>query len=158
MNIEEIKKRFKETSIYHSEPEILHVRSIIGYEKKFKWTWMATQLNTFIVVTDFKDKEIDEDLIKHHLSESFQFAKQNHKGWPRGVQSGVAVISVLISSKVSGEAKEYCQKLKSGKSWAGFSIPIVHDSKNHETYQFDKNPIWGNIYYPHFKKLVNSLK
>ena len=58
MNIEDLKKRFEKSFMYHSEQEILDVRSIIGHEKKFKWVWMATQLNAFIVVTDFKDKEI----------------------------------------------------------------------------------------------------
>lgn len=158
MNIESIKAKLNESSIYHSEENILDNKSVIGYEKKFKWSWMATQLNTFIVVTDFGDQEIDESLIENHLSESFKFSKQNYKGWPRGLQSGVAVISVLISNNISDKAKEYCQKLKSGKKWAGFSIPVVHDSKSKETFQFEKNPMWGRIYYPHFKKLINSLK
>ncbi len=155
MNIEDLKKRFEKSFMYHSEQEILDVRSIIGHEKKFKWVWMATQLNTFIVVTDFKDREINEDLIKNHFSGSFQFSKQNYKGWPRGLQSGVAVISVLISNKVSDGAKEYCQKLKSGKSWAGFQFLLVMIQKPTKLYNI-KNGV-TNIYYPHFRKLIGSL-
>ena len=64
----------------------------------------------------------------------------------------------MISNNISDKAKDYCQKLKSGKKWAGFSIPVVQDSKSKETFQFEKIPMWGRIYYPHFKKLINSLK
>lgn len=158
MTIESIKEKLNESSIYHSEEKVLGHDSVIGYEKKFKWSWIATQLNTFIVATDFGDMEISEGLIENHLSDSFKFASQNYTGWPRGLQSGIAVISVLISSNVTDEAQNYCQKLKSGSKWAGFSIPVIHNSKTNKTFQFEKNPIWGMIYFPYFKKKINSLK
>ena len=158
MNTTSIKNKLQTSSIFHSEGNILNHDSVIGYEKKFKWAWMATQLNTFIVVTDFGDEEIDVALIEKHLTESFNFSKQNYKGWPRGFQSAVGVVSVLISNNITDEAKEYCQKLKSGKKWAGFSIPVVYNSETQETFQFKKNPMWGRIYYPHFRRLIHNLK
>ena len=74
------------------------------------------------------------------------------------MQSGLGVISVLISNKINDDAKVYCRKLKSGKKWAGFSIPVVFNSETEEVFEFEKNPIWGRIYYPHFKKLIKNLK
>ncbi len=158
MNIESIKAKLKETNIYHSEEKILNNQSIIGYEKKFKWSWFATQLNTFIVATDLGNEEINKSTIENHLSESFKYSMQNYKGWPRGFQSGVGVISILISNNITEEAKDYCQKLKSGKKWAGFTVPVVHNPETNEIFQFDKNPMWGMIYYPYFKKMIKSLK
>jgi hypothetical protein len=157
MNIESIKKNLTESGIFHSETTILGEKTIIGYEKKFKWTWVATQLNTFIIATDLRDEEITVQIIEKHLSESFKFAKNNYKGWPRGLQSGLGVISILISTRMNEEAKEYCRKLKSGKKWAGFTIPVIYNSEKNEIYKFEKNPIWGRIYYPHFKKLISNL-
>ena len=119
---------------------------------------VSTQLNTFIVATDFGDEEINVAMIEKHLSESFQYTKENYTGWPRGLQSGLGVISVLISSNITDEAKEYCVKLKSGKKWSAFTIPVIYDASINEVFQFQKNPIWGRIYYPHFKKLIDSLK
>ncbi|MEO1051122.1 MAG: hypothetical protein AAFX87_10860 [Bacteroidota bacterium] len=158
MNLTSIKKNLNETSFFHSEQDILNHSTVIGYEKKFKWSWIATQLNTFIVATDFGNEEVNKSLIEQHLTESFKFAKQNYTGWPRGLQSGLAVISILISTNVTDEAKDYCRKLKSGKKWAGFSIPVVYQSKTNEVFQFEHKPMWGAIYYPHFKSLINSLK
>lgn len=158
MTIESIKTRLKDFSIYHSDKSILGNNSVVAYDKKFKWIWFASQLNTFIVATDFGNQEITESLIENHISESFKYSKENYKGWPRGFQSGVAVISILISTNITEKAKDYCEKSKSGKKWAGFSIPVVHDSSTKETFQFDENPIWGMIYYPYFKRMINSLK
>ena len=158
MNIESIKSKLEASSIYHSEGSMLEKTSVVGYEKKFRWRWMATQLNTFIVATDFGDQEIDVPIIEQHLSAAFKYANKHYKGWPRGLQSGIGVISVLISNNVTEEAKEYCRKLKSGKKWAGFTIPIVHDAQDQQTHQFQKNPMWGAIFYPHFRRLIDGLK
>ncbi len=158
MNIAIVKKKLEQLSIYHSEDKVLGSTSVIGYEKKFRWRWMATQLNTFIVVTDFGNLTIDSAMIENHLTEAFNFSKKHYTGWPRGLQSGIGVISILISSNITDEAKDYCQKLKSGKKWAGFTIPVVYDTSTNNTYEFEKYPMWGRIYYPHFRRLINGLK
>lgn len=158
MNIQSIKESLVQHSIFHSESEILDKPTVIGYEKKFRWSWMATQLNTFIIATDFENQEINTAVIENHLTASFNFAKKNYTGWPRGLQSGLGVISVLISSHITTEAKDYCLQLKSGKKWAGFSVPVSIDSKTNEIFQFEKKPMWGMIYYPHFRELVTNLQ
>ena len=158
MNLESIKANLEAAEIFHSESAVLDRISVIGYEKKFKWRWFATQLNTFIVATDFGEEKITVELIEQHLSAAFLFSGQNHRGWPRGMQAAVAVISVLISANVSDEAKEYCHKLKSGKKWAGFTIPVAHDGSTSESFHFEKSPLWGSVYFPHFRKLIDQLK
>lgn len=150
--------QLKAKSIYHSEEKILDKPSVIGYEKKFKWIWFATQLHTFIVVSDYANEEITKTLIEKHLNESFKYAQQSYKGWPKGFQSGIGVISILISNKIDEESKKYCLKLKSGKKWSAFTIPVVIDSETKKIYSFKRIPIWGGIYYPHFKKIINYLK
>lgn len=157
MNINSIKEKLSLKSIFLRDEKILGKPSVIGYEKKFKWSWFATQLNTFIVVSDFGDENITVDLIEKHLSEAFNFANNNYTGWPRGLQSGVGVISILISNNITSDAKEYCKMLKSGKKWAGFTIPVTVNFSTNEVIYFEKNPIWGKIYYPHFKNIILEI-
>ena len=158
MNIESIKQKLKKQSIFHSEGKIQGNPTVIGYEKKFKLIWMATQLNTFIIATDFGDEKINTKIIKEQLTKSFAFAKKNYTGWPRGLQSGVGVICILISTDTTETAKGYCRKLKADKQWAGFSIPVIYNSKTKEYFYFQNNPMWGAIYFPHFKRLIQGLK
>ncbi|TPN82391.1 hypothetical protein [Aquimarina algicola] len=156
MNLEIIKSNLTQNGIFFTNDEILKQPTVIGYEKKFKWSWMATQLNTFIVATDFEDDPITVNEIDFHLTHAFKYAEKNYKGWPRGIQSGLGVISILLSTQIDAQAKEYCIKLKSGKKWAGFTIPVCINTSTNEVFAFDKNPIWGRIYYPHFKKLIKT--
>ncbi|MBT6022976.1 hypothetical protein HOH11_00005, partial [Candidatus Woesearchaeota archaeon] len=41
-----IEKNLKNQNIFHSKNKILGKPTVIGYDKQFRWSWMATQLNT----------------------------------------------------------------------------------------------------------------
>ncbi|MCH2193211.1 hypothetical protein [Kordia sp.] len=157
MSLDRIKKQLHSKSIFFSEDRILDQPSVIGYDKQFRWSWMLTQLNTFYVVSDLKATTITVETIESNLKESFNYGKKNYKGWPRGFQSAIGVVNILISENVSEEAKVYCKKLKSGKKWAGFAIPVVIDASKKEIFFFDKKPMWGMIYFPYFKRMIEEL-
>ncbi|QLG44856.1 hypothetical protein [Costertonia aggregata] len=157
MILENIKGKLAQRLIEPLEGTMLGNPTVIGYEKKFKWSWMATQMNTFIVATDMQGKPVTPIELQEHLNQSYAYAKKNYTGWPKGLQSGISVISILISDKVDPEAASYCTQLKSGKKWAAMTIPIVIDSSTKEVHLFEKNPMWGRIYYPYFKKLIKEL-
>ncbi len=114
MNLDTIKNRLQAQQIFFSEDSIIEQPTVIGYDKAFRWSWMATQLNTFIMASDLGDQTITVETIENHLKESFDYSRKNYNGWLRGFQSGVGVISILISQNVSEDAKVYCKKLKSG--------------------------------------------
>ena len=157
MILNNIKEKLNSKSIFFSEDKINNMPTVIGYDKKFKWRWMATQLNTFITASDFGDVMITTQTIEEYLTESFKYAKINYSGWPRGFQSGVGVIAILISKNIDEDAIRYCNELKSGKKWAGFAIPVTINSSTNQVYFFDKNPIWGRFYYPYFKQMITDL-
>ena len=155
--LNDIQTRLEDKQIFVRTSDLDGRPTVIGYDKQFRWSWIATQLNTFIVVTEYGDERIEPATIEGHLNGAFEVARKEHTGWPRGFQSGIGVISVLRSTSVSDAAKTYCSKLQSGKKWAGFSIPVVIDSHLSQTVRFDKDSIWGKIYYPHFRSLIGDL-
>ncbi len=157
MNIHDIKDRMTAKSMFLSEDAINGKPTVIGYEKRFKWRWFATQLNTFVFAVDFGDETITVQSVEDVLTEAFVYAKKNYSGWPRGLQSALGAIAILTSSSVDDDAARYCTELKSGKKWAGFSVPVIHDIGTSQTYSFDRNPMWGRIYYPHFRDMINEL-
>lgn len=157
MKIESIKRNYLQKNIFFSEDPILGKPTVIAYEKKFRWSWMATQMNTFIVSSDFGDEKLTIKVLENHLAESFKYASKNYNGWPRGFQSGLAVISIIISSNIDEDVKNFCLGLKSGKKWAGIAIPIVIDATDENVYAFIKDPMWGKIYFPYFRKLIIEL-
>ena len=157
MNLHSIKSRLESKGIFLSEDSLCGRPTVIGYEKRFRWRWFATQLNTFVVAADYGDETLTVQSIEALLSEAFSYAKKHYTGWPRGFQSGVGTIAILLSSSIDDDAIKYCRELKAGKKWAGFAVPVAIGTSSNETFVFDRNPMWGRIYYPHFKKIVEDV-
>ena len=157
MGIEVFRDKLLSQSLFHSEMELAGFKTVIGYEKKFKWVWFASQLNTFIFAVDLGNTPATPELMKKLQDECFQFARRNNKGWPRGIQSAIGSVTILMSENLSSEMIEYCEKIKSGKKWAGFQIPVAQDKKTGQTYFFTKKPTWGRIFFPHLERLIQSL-
>ena len=157
MTIGGIRQRLQDRGIFLAATEIGGKPSVIGYEKKFRWMWFATQMNTFVIASDLGDEIITEPLMVKFLDGAFKYAKKNYRGWPRGLQSGFGVIAILISRNVEEAAAEYCRKMKTGKKFAGFAVPVVVNAQSKEVIQFEKDPFWGKIYYPYFRELIDEL-
>ncbi|MDE5419603.1 hypothetical protein L3049_16550 [Labilibaculum sp. DW002] len=149
------KSRFVNDEMFFAQEKIDNkYDTVFAYLKKFKMSWFATQLNTFIAISQIEG-EITKDTLKDYSSKTYKYALKNHKGWPRGIQAGVGSISVLIGTSVSKESIDYCKKL-SKKHWSAFEIPVIVDLSKMQVIRFDKRPVWGTIYFPYLKALIDS--
>jgi hypothetical protein len=151
----DLQQIFKNENIYFSQETIGGIDCTIGYIKKFKWRWIATQLNTFIIVGT-TEKKIDKQLIENFSSSCLKYGLKNHKGWPRGLQAGVGSIAILNGSDIDSEAIQFCEK-PSKKHWSAFEIPIIYDRTKREVIKYRKTPIWGRIYFPFFTETIQTI-
>ncbi len=157
MNLHILSSRMKAKGIFFSEESLAGRQTVIGYEKQFRWLWLATQLNTFVVAADYGDETVTVQAIEELLDEAFAYSTANYTGWPRGLQSGLATIAMPFSSRISDEAIAYCRESKAGKKWAGFAVPVTINTVSQEVFLFDRNPIWGQIYYPYIREVIEEL-
>ena len=146
---------FKQEGIFFGEDTIANTPCSIGYIKKFRWRWMATQLNLFVMVGE-TDQPITAKLISDFSLACFRYATKNSKGWPRGFQSGVGSIAILKGTAVEPDAASFCRAL-SRNHWSGFEIPIICDTRKREYVRFQSNPLWGYVYFPFIAKTIDEL-
>jgi len=156
-SLQTIRGRLEARGILHSEDPLMEAPTAIGYDKRFRWRWIATQLNTFVAATDLGDAPATADTLEAYLGDAFAYARANYTGWPRGLQSGLGVIGVLLSRAPQQDAIDYSVSLASGKKWAGFTIPVVVDTARGEVHRFANKPMWGRIYYPFFEELIDDI-
>lgn len=142
-------------NIYFGNAVLAGIDCQIGYIKKFKWSWMATQLNTFIIIGK-TDLPVNRDLIEGFSTACFNYAKSNNKGWPRGIQSAVGSIAILQADIVKDDAKNYAQSIMK-KHWSAFEIPVLLDMPARTIYRFINKPLWGAIYFPFFDKTITAI-
>ncbi len=143
------------TGLFTENVTINGVECAVGYDKQFKWSWMGTQLNTFIFIGS-ANQPINKAQIESFSASCYRYAIDNNKGWPRGLQSGVGSVAILKGSTVDQAAKDFCEKLTK-KHWSAFEIPVIYDEGNNQFIQYLKRPIWGTIYFPYFTELIAKI-
>ncbi|HEY8400980.1 MAG TPA: hypothetical protein VIK89_06945 [Cytophagaceae bacterium] len=146
---------FKKEGIYFGEATIDGVPCTIGYIKKFRWRWIASQLNIFIIVGK-TDDVISRNTIEAFSNSGFQYALNNSKGWPRGVQSAICSIAILEGVNINDDAISFCEKF-SKKHWSAFEIPVVYDGIQKKGYKIKSTPIWGIIFFSYLLKEVDRI-
>ena len=154
------KEVLKQNGLFIENTTINGIPCSVGYDKQFRWSWMATQLNTFIFIGT-SDQPIDKALIENFSNGCYEYSIKNNKGWPRGLQAGVGSIAILKGKTIDQEAYAFCEK-PSKKHWSAFEIPVIYDTANNNVIKYLKKPIWGTIYFPYFTEMIaavtNNLK
>ena len=123
----------------------------IGKKKEFRFKWVATQLQIFVIMSSVTN--ISKDLIQWFSSVSLDYTLIYKKGLPRGLQSGAACFALLVSTNVNEEAKKWVQQIPK-KHFAAFEMPVICDLSNNQIYYCQKTPILGGIYYKFFREFI----
>lgn len=125
----------------------------VAYKSQFEPALMATQLN-FVAVMGTGPKITGEDF-KDFTGKAFDYALQNYKGLPRGLQSGVAVFAFLVSDDIDDAAKWHALKAPE-KHFAAMEMPVILDLSEGNLYYYDKTPVWGMIYYKAIRRFIET--
>lgn len=142
-------------NIYLKEDIIGGIPCSVGYIKEFRWSWMGTQLNTFIIIGS-TDQVVNKSVIENFSSFCFEYALKNNKGWLRGLQSGVASIAILQAEVIEDDAVLFCEKL-SKKHWSAFEVPVLYHPTQKQGLRFKTSPLWGTIFFPYFAKHIDVV-
>lgn len=152
MNSEE---SLKQIGIYVGNDIIGGISCAIGYEKKFKWSWLATQLNTFVFIGTIEG-HVDRAVIEKFSNDCYEYAIKNNRGWPRGLQSGVGSIAILQATSVDQSAAMFCYS-PNKVHWSAFEIPIIVDTTHKTLIKYLSTPLWGTIYFSYFTDKINTV-
>lgn len=126
---------------------------IVATKKQFKLSWVATQMNFFVIMG--LSNKITKETIEEFSRNCMDYAIKNNKGLPRGLQAGVVSFALLVSSDVDEDAKKFAQA-RPKKHFAAFEMPVIFDLKENKLYYYDKTPIWGFIYYKAFRNFIET--
>lgn len=124
----------------------------IGYEKKFRWRWFASQLNTFVFVAETNEL-ITAQAIQALSQMCFNFAEGNNKGWPKGLQSAIASILIVKGSNIDPSAKVYCETTLH-KHWAAFELTALLDTSTRQSFYHKSKVLWGAAFFPYLRKKI----
>ena len=150
MTAEEI---FKADGRYFGEATFDGIPVSIAYIKEFRWSWIACQMNTFIIVGEAPS--VNRPQMEAFSNAAFEYSLKNNKGWRRGLQSGVTSLCILKSASIDPGAIQFCEK-SPPKHWSAFEVPVLYNTIDKTKYRYKSTPNWGRLYYPYFSKLIEQ--
>lgn len=116
--------------------------AVVGYKSKFRWRWLATKVHLFTVVVGVP--QATNEVLAALTSQALEYAKTT-KGKLRGLQTGVAVIPVVVATDVTPEARSTVES-RPEKGFAAFVLPAIVDAQAEQTYSYHGRVIWGGMY------------
>ena len=123
------------------------------YEEQFKWRWFATKLKIYSFVAYLPS--ISKQDIAEYSKECLHYARNNYKGLPRGVQTGVISFNVLASENIDAEAISFSESPPK-KHFAMFEMPIIYDLSGENAHYYKKEQIWGSVYHSFFMEYIEK--
>ncbi len=148
------KEKFEQDGIYLKADHYKEWPMEVGYKKEFKWRLMATQANTFIMVLHC-DEPLSLPVYHKYVGGCMKYANKNHTGWPKGLQSGVISIPVIICPSASAEVKANVLS-PPGTHFGAFELPVVLETETRQMYYYEKTQFWGWAFYPYIHKQIRT--
>jgi hypothetical protein len=109
----------------------------------FKVRWMFTRLHTFVVIGHISTAT-QGDMIGFP-SAALQAASAAKGGLPNGLQSGTAVLPVLVADDATEEARGVALR-RPDKDFGAMKLPILVDLGQPRAYSFTGAMVWGFAY------------
>jgi hypothetical protein len=127
--------------------------AVVGYRSEFRLRWMATKLHALVVVVPLP--EVTAEAVGVVTEQAVDYAKRT-KGQLRGLQTGVAALPVLVSSRVHEDAVAAVEARPS-KHWAAFVLPTVVDLGAGAVHRYDGRLVWGGVYSAWIRERLDAL-
>lgn len=124
----------------------------IALTSRFRWRWMATLLHTFIYAAWFHPGTPVETL-DQYLAAACQYAIDK-KGALRGMQVGVAAVTVAIVDNATAEQVEWAAH-PHGRRFAAIAFPVLVDATARRVIRPERM-VLGAIYTGYLQELVRT--
>jgi hypothetical protein len=125
---------------------------LIGYRSQFRLLWLA-KINLFTVVTETQVAEAStvEGCTKQALDYGVA-----QKGRFRGLQNGVAVISILVANSADPDAIAFAQSNLT-RRFGAFAWPVLVDLSTGTHYQHEGRVLIGGLFANWMRQQIDNV-
>lgn len=129
---------------YREVPISLPTRGARAFRRRdFRVRWFATSLHTFVVLAQAPTAEATD--VRLYAEEAVHWAKKSKGGVPRGLQTGVAVLSVLTVDVARDAARREASR-RPDKDFAALRLPVLVEIEPSRITTYSGAMVWGMVY------------
>lgn len=112
----------------------------------FRAEWFFTRLHTFVVFDVLEGGLATGDELRSFANVAMRWAKRAKGGLPRGLQTGVAVLAVLVAAEGTSAASRSEARRRPKKDYSALRLHLLVDLSAGEGFSYDGPITWGLIY------------
>ncbi len=127
---------------------------LLGTKAKFRLRWLATRLQTFVVLAEFPQAppNVGPQALDGLLDDAVTYAIASHSGPMRGLQSGVAIIAIAVGHGWSPGERDWAAKPRR-RRFAAMTMPVIADVADGQVLRPERAFI-GFIYQSYLRSVV----
>ncbi len=126
----------------------------VAMKKQFHISWFTIKQMNIFAIMGIADR-VSKEIIHSFSKTALEYAKNTNTGFSRSMHSIVVSFSLLISSSIDDDARQWVQK-KPGKHFRLFEIPIILDSRNNTLLFYSKTAGRSSSYYKFFQNFIQK--
>jgi len=150
--IGKIESAFGAAGLQPSRVNVGPAVAVVGTTSRFRWRWIATKLNVCMYAAWFLPATPVE-MLDQYLAAACQDAI-DRKGAMRGMQTGVAAITVAILDSATPEQVAWAST-PHGRRFAALTFPVMVDASTRRVVRPERM-VLGGIYTGYLKELVST--
>ncbi len=112
----------------------------------FRAEWFFTRLHTLVVFDVLESGPATDDQLCCFTKLAMRWAKRAKGGLPRGLQTGIAVLPVLVAAEGTSAASRSEARRRPQKDFSALRLPLLVDLSAGEGFTYDGPITWGLIY------------
>ena len=109
----------------------------------FRARWVLTRLHTMVLLADADAVDVAD--LESFADDAKRWAKRNKGGLPRGLQTGIAVLPVLVADAATPAAVSFAER-RPDKDFAAVALPMLVDTGTGRLHAYSGQIIWGAVY------------
>jgi hypothetical protein len=148
-----VRQRLEQDGFVFSSERVAERDALVGRRAWLHWTTL-TRVHVFVFVVAVL--ETDATDAEQLTAAARAYAVQHKGGLPRGVQTGVASIPVIVVQRDAGDALEWARGTQR-RHWASLDLPVVIEQSSGGAAFRDRRDFWGIAYMSQLRRLAKSI-
>lgn len=128
--------------------------ALVARRSDFRWRWVATRLHVFVVAIQVTEAHVD---LADDLIDAAQRHAIAHKGGlPRGLQTGTATMTVLLTEAPSPALRAHFAQRPEHR-FAAMNFPVLLETDRATLTYFTGSQLLGRMYAGHLRRLADDV-
>jgi len=102
--------------------------------------------------------DLNEDVFTDFCAASFEHGCKNKRcSFPVGMYLQIWCFPVALVDRLDDDMVDFVRNHQPAKHWNSCEMPCAYEAETDELHYYQRTPVWGALYYPMRRSLIQTL-